>query len=169
MPQARAAPARGLRLAGKRSLPLPREASARATRSPQRHPAIASIARTPQNESLKAPAKSAARAPPDRVGHPKLTARSYPPSPPSPAAIRGSPLPRVANFARVPYPEDPWLYLPLRLPRGWLYNSVGKDSTSGAHPTRTTVAVGRSGSVVREIEDGGPRRKVAEDQAAGAT
>ena len=63
MLQAHAAPTRGLPPPDRRPLLLPLRASAQATRTRPRHQGVASFARTPHNEGLKAPAKTAARAP----------------------------------------------------------------------------------------------------------
>src|SRR5919112_4138733 len=66
-PQARTAPAQGLRLPGKRPPYLPRPSSARATRTPPRCLDADGRLRTPpRGEYPKAPAKTAARL---QVGH----------------------------------------------------------------------------------------------------
>src|SRR5918997_250814 len=76
MPQARPAPTRGLlRLPGKLPPSLPRVAWLRATPTRSRCPSTYGIARTPPpSERPKAPAKAAARAPPDPLRHPRPTA-----------------------------------------------------------------------------------------------
>src|ERR687890_231657 len=100
MPQARPAPARGLRLPDKLPPSLPQKAWVRATPTRPRSPDADGILRTPPlhpGERPKAPAtpaKAAARAPPDPLRLPRTTARSSYPPPlplqPSPAlAIRG--------------------------------------------------------------------------------
>src|SRR5919107_710496 len=104
MPQARPAPARGLRLPDKLPPSLPQKAWLRATPTRPRSPDADGILRTPpplppgERPTAPAtpatPAKAAARAPPDPLRHPRTTARSSYPPPlplqPSPAlAIRG--------------------------------------------------------------------------------
>jgi hypothetical protein len=79
-PPARPAPARGLRLPGKRPPPLPRNALVCSIRTRRRHPGIASIPHTPHSENPKAPARTAARALPNRPGHPSPAARIFYPT-----------------------------------------------------------------------------------------
>jgi hypothetical protein len=115
MPQARPAPARDPRLPGKLLPSLPRSASVRATPTRPRHPGAYEIPCTPpRGEHRKAPAEAAARAPPEPLRHPRLTAGSYPPSPLPPLAlsIRGFLLSsRVPNFTIS-------VVLPVAIPRG---------------------------------------------------
>jgi len=124
--------------------PSPLKASAQATRIRLRCTPFASIARTPHDEGLKAPAKTAARAPPDRAGHPKLTARSYPPLPLSPAAIRS--LLCVVCPAFLVYPVLEILGRTSRCdpPRAPVQSSC---VLTQAEPTEATLTAGRGESV----------------------
>ena len=149
MLQAHAAPTRGLPPPDRRPLLLPLRASAQATRTRPRHQGVASIARTPHNEGLKAPAKTAARAPPHPAGHPRLTTRSYPPLPLSPAATRRSSSLSSCTVLLV------WL-----IPETFVVPSVATSlrapvqsscTLTQAEPTEATVTAGRGKSVVREI------------------
>src|SRR5215207_7055417 len=167
MPQARPAPARDPRLPGKPLPPLPRSASARATPTRPRHPDAYESPCTPhRGERTKAPAEAAARALPELLRHPRLTAGSYLPLPRPPLAHA------ICGFllsSRVPIFTIS-VVLPLRSPEGSLYNLSGKGSSQ--RPLlhlQATIAAGRSESVAREIRDGGPRRKAIKPQAAGAT
>jgi hypothetical protein len=115
MPQARPAPARDPGLPGKPPPPLLRSASARATPIRPRHPGAYEIACTPpRTERTKAPAKAAARAPPEPLRHPRPTAGSYPPSarPPPVLAICGSPLSSREPIFTIS------VVLPVAIPRG---------------------------------------------------
>src|SRR5919112_1088313 len=171
MPQARPAPARGLRLPDKLPPSLPQKAWLRATPTRPRSPDTDGILRTPPplppGERPKAPAtpaKAAARAPPDPLRLPRTTARSSypPPLPLPPLLIRGFSFLRLA----CPSQSSRWC-LPLRSPRGSLYNQISNGCSLKWRPLQATVAAGRDASVKRESQDGGPRRQAAEYQAAG--
>jgi hypothetical protein len=71
----RAAPARGLRLPGRRPLSLHRQALVQTTLTPQRCPDVASISRTLRSENPRAPARNAARALPDPSRPTRQTAK----------------------------------------------------------------------------------------------
>jgi hypothetical protein len=169
MPQARPASARGLRLSGRLPPLLPQKAWELATQTRPRHPGVASIARTPHYEYPKSPARIAARAPPDLLGHPRPTASSYPPLPLPAAAIRRSPSHCLVCLALIVYP------LLEILDRAFRCDSRGQPVQSNCvltqvEPfTEATVAAGRGESVTREIQDEAPRTKAAEYQAAGSS
>src|SRR5215212_5281060 len=151
MPQARPAPARDPRLPGKPLPPLPRSASARATPTRPRHPGAYESPRTPPRaERTKAPAEAAARAPPEPLRHPRLTAGSYPPLPRPPLALA------ICGFLLSPRMPIFTISVDFALqsPVGGLYNLSGKGSSQ--RPLlhiQATIAAGRSESVAREIRD----------------
>src|ERR671910_543042 len=142
-PQARAAPAQGLRLPGKRPPYLPRPSSARATRTlPRCLDADGRLRTPPRGEYLKVPAKTAARVPPDQQRHARPTASSYRPSLPLPAAICRSPC-----SSCLAHPNNLDLTSRCDLLRGsckinWVLTSVSIEAT---------LAAGRDASVTREI------------------
>jgi hypothetical protein len=137
--QARPALARGLQLLGKRSLLLPRKGSVQATPTQPSLPAFSSIGRTAHNsENPRVPARSAARAPPDRVGHPRPTASSYY----SPFHLH-RPLSPLTFMSRT---REHRSCLSLRSPKGAC--SINRVLTSAS--IEVTVAAGRGECVVRE-------------------
>src|SRR5215208_5654006 len=141
MPQARAAPTRGLRLPGKPPSALPRSAWwARAIPTRPRCPSAYGILRTPPSpcgQLRKALAEAAARALPAPLrGHRPIASSSDLPwhhhrCPPSSAD----------SFLRLACPARSSLrYLPLRAPWGSLKNSrVGKESSSAQYYTQATI------------------------------
>src|SRR5215213_6937541 len=167
MPQARPLLARDRRPPGKPLPPLPRSASARATPTRPRHPdAYESPCTSPRGERTKAPAQAAARAPPEPLRHPRLTAGSYPPLPRPPLALA---ICGLRPSSRVPIFTISVDFL-LRSPEGSLYNLGGKGRSQRPFVhVQATIAAGRSESVARGIRDGGPRRQTAKPQAAGAS
>ena len=148
MPQARPAPARDPRLPGKPLPSLPRSASAGATPTRPRHPDAYEIPCTPpRGERTKAPAEAAARAPPEPLRHPRLTAGSYPPLPlpPLALAICGSLL-----SSRVPIFTISVAQL-IAIPRGGpVQFEWERVKLAPITAQQATIAAGRSESVARE-------------------
>jgi hypothetical protein len=167
MPQARPAPARDPRLPGKPLPPLPRSASARATPTRPRHPdAYESPCSPPRGERTQAPAEAAARAPPEPLRHPRLTAGSYPPLPLPPLALA------ISGFllsSRAPIFTIS-VVPPVAIPRGepvqFEWERV-KPVPATAHTSHRSSETGKT--VLGEICDGGPRSKTAKHQATGCS
>jgi hypothetical protein len=146
--QAGAASPRGLRLPGKRTPSLPRlpassQARARATRTQPRCPDACGTLHTPPGEWPKAPAKTAARVPPDPQRRARLTASSYLPSLQLPAAIYRSP----CSSGGPAHPNNLHLTSRCDLLRGSC--TINRVLTSAS--IEATVAAGRDASVTQEI------------------